>query len=99
MEANLREPIGQDELAAYVNLSRRQLQRLFDKYLLCGPSRYYLKLRVARARELLLGTRMSMADITADCGFVSMSHFSKCYKEHFGYAPSTERQRQHLTEH
>jgi transcriptional regulator GlxA family with amidase domain len=94
MEANLREPIGQDELAAYVDLSRRQLQRLFDKYLLCSPSRYYLKLRLRRARELLLATRMSIADITAECGFISTSNFSKSYKELFGYAPSMERDRQ-----
>jgi len=94
MEANLREPIGQDELAAYVDLSRRQLQRLFDKYLLCSPSRYYLQLRLRRARELLLATRMSIADITEECGFVSTSNFSKSYKELFGYAPSMERDRQ-----
>ncbi len=94
MEANLREPIGQDELAEYVELSRRQLQRLFDKYLLCSPSRYYLKLRLRRARELLLDTRMSIADITAECGFVSTSNFSKSYKELYGYAPSAERDRQ-----
>jgi transcriptional regulator GlxA family with amidase domain len=94
MEANLREPVGQGELAEYVELSRRQLQRLFDKYLLCSPSRYYLKLRLRRARELLLETRMSIVDITAECGFVSTSNFSKSYKELYGYAPSAERDRQ-----
>ena len=53
MEANLKEPISQGDLADYVGLSRRQLQRLFQKYLLCAPSRYYLQLRLHRARELL----------------------------------------------
>ncbi len=93
MEANLREPISQEDLAAYVGLSRRQLQRLFHKYLLCAPSRYYLKLRLSRARELLQQTHLSILEVTADCGFVSTSHFSKSYKEHFGYSPSTERHR------
>lgn len=93
MEANLREPISQEELANYVNLSRRQLQRLFNKYLMCEPSRYYLRLRLLRARDLLLRTSQSILEITAECGFVSTSHFSKSYKAHFGHSPSSERRR------
>lgn len=91
MEANIREPIGQLELASYVDLSRRQLQRLFQKHLLCTPSRYYLQLRLQRARELLHQTDLSLVEISAETGFVSNSHFSKSYKELFGHAPSTER--------
>ena len=91
MEANIREPISQIELADYVDLSRRQLQRLFQKYLLCTPSRYYLQLRLQRARELLLQTDLSLVEIGAQTGFVSSSHFSKSYKELYGYSPSTER--------
>ncbi len=91
MEANIKEPISQVELADYVDLSRRQLQRLFQKYLLCTPSRYYLQLRLQRARELLLQTDMSLVEIAAQTGFVSSSHFSKSYKEFFGHSPSSER--------
>ncbi len=91
MEANIREPISQVELANYVDLSRRQLQRLFQKYLLCTPSRYYLQLRLQRARELLLQTDLGLVEIAAQTGFVSSSHFSKSYKELYGYAPSSER--------
>lgn len=91
MEANIREPISQFDLADYVDLSRRQLQRLFQKYLLCTPSRYYLQLRLQRARELLLQTDLSLVEIAAQTGFVSNSHFSKSYKELYGYSPSGER--------
>lgn len=97
MEANLREPISQEDLASYVGLSRRQLQRLFQKHLSCAPSRYYLTLRLERARELLRQTGMSILEITADCGFVSTSHFSKSYKDRYGYSPSTERRRQSVS--
>lgn len=91
MEANIREPISQEDLALYVGLSRRQLQRLFQRYLLCTPSRYYLRLRLQRSRELLRQTSMSLAEITALTGFVSTSHFSKSYKETYGLSPSAER--------
>lgn len=91
MEANLEEPIGLDELATYVDVSRRQLERLFQKYLHCSPSRYYLKLRLTRARQLLKQTPMSIIEVASACGFVSTPHFSKCYREYFGIPPRDER--------
>lgn len=91
MEANVREPIDQSELADYIGVSQRQLQRLFQKYLLCTPSRYYLQLRLQRARQLLLQTDTGLVEIAAQTGFVSNSHFSKVYREFFGYPPSLER--------
>ncbi|AQT95138.1 GlxA family transcriptional regulator [Pseudomonas azotoformans] len=91
MEANLEEPINLDELAAYVTLSRRQLERMFQKYLHCSPSRYYLRLRLIRARQLLKQTPISIVELAVLCGFVSTPHFSKCYREYFGVPPSDER--------
>ncbi len=91
MEANLEELIDLDELACYVNVSRRQLERLFQKYLHCSPSRYYLKLRLIRARQLLKQTPMSIIEVASVCGFVSTPHFSKCYREFFGIPPRDER--------
>ena len=91
MEANLEEPIELDELATYVSVSRRQLERLFQKYLSCSPSRYYLKLRLIRARQLLKQSPMSIIEVAAVCGFVSTPHFSKCYREYFGIPPRDER--------
>jgi len=91
MEANLDEPINLDELAAYVALSRRQLERMFQKYLHCSPSRYYLRLRLIRARQLLKQTPISIVELAVLCGFVSTPHFSKCYREYFGVPPSDER--------
>ena len=93
MEANIREPIHQSELASYVGVSKRQLQRLFQRYLDSTPSRYYLRIRLARARELLQQTSMNLVEIASLTGFVSSSHFSKSYKEHYGKAPSHERRR------
>jgi AraC-like DNA-binding protein len=91
MEANLEEPIDLDELAVYVAVSRRQLERLFQKYLHCSPSRYYLKLRLIRARQLLKQTPVSIIEVASICGFVSTPHFSKCYREYFGIPPRDER--------
>lgn len=91
MEANLEEPMSLDELAQHVRLSRRQLERLFQKHLSCVPTRYYLELRLAKARQLLLQTSMSIVDVAFASGFVSAPHFSKCYRDFYGIPPRDER--------
>jgi len=93
MEANLEEPMTLDELSHAVVLSRRQLERLFQKYLSCAPTRYYLDLRLHKARQLLLQTGMSVVDVALACGFVSAPHFSKCYRDYYGKPPRDERRR------
>ena len=95
MEANIEEPISLNEITSYIFLSRRQLERLFQKYLQCVPTRYYLALRLERARQLLLQTNMSIVDVALASGFVSPPHFSKCYREYFGVPPRDERRRQY----
>ena len=72
-------------------LSTRQLERLFRKYLNRSPARYYLELRLNKARLLLLQTNMSVIDVALACGFVSASHFSKCYRDFYGKTPRRER--------
>ena len=93
MEANIEEPMALDELSQHIGLSRRQLERLFKKYLNCVPTRYYLQLRLERARQLLVQTSMPIVDTALACGFISAPHFSKCYRLIFGVPPREERRR------
>jgi transcriptional regulator GlxA family with amidase domain len=91
MEQNIEKPLSLEAIAKASGLSRRQIERLFKRDLNCVPKRYYLEMRLKRARELLLQTAMPITDITAACGFQSPPHFSKCYRNQFGYPPSAER--------
>ena len=92
MEENIEKPLSLDRIAKATGLSRRQIERLFKRHLNCVPKRYYLEMRLRRARELLLQTAMPIMDITTACGFQSPPHFSKCYRAQFGHPPSAERQ-------
>ena len=92
MEQNIEKPLSLDEIASATGLSRRQIERLFKRHLNCVPKRYYLQMRLRRARELLLQTSMPIIDITTACGFQSPPHFSRCYRAQFGCPPSAERQ-------
>jgi transcriptional regulator GlxA family with amidase domain len=91
MDANLEEPLEMDQLATYAGRSRRQIERLFREQLGTTPQRYYLELRITEARRLLQHTEMSQVEVLVACGFVSPSHFSKCYSAFFGYRPSREK--------
>lgn len=91
MEANIEEPLSTDDIAYYVGVSRRQLERLFKQYLSTVPSRYYLELRLDRARQLLQQTSKSIVQISLAFGFSSGPHFSSTYRNHFGITPREER--------
>jgi len=93
MEANIEEPLSTDDIANLVGLSRRQLERLFKQYLGSLPSRYYLELRLQKARQLLLETNYSIVQVGLMCGFSSGSHFSTAFGALFGNTPREERQR------
>ncbi len=91
MEEHLEEPLSCTDLAAGIGLSTRHLERLFHKHFSKTPTRYYLEMRLDRARLLLLQTSLSVLGVALACGFVSASHFTKCYRDHFGRTPREER--------
>ena len=91
MEQNIEEPISPSILAQEVGMSTRQLERLFRRYLNRSPKRYYMELRLQKARNLLLQTDMSVINVALACGFASPSHFSKCYRAHYDTTPYRER--------
>jgi transcriptional regulator GlxA family with amidase domain len=91
MRANIEEPLTLPELAQCAAISRRQMERLFQTYLETSPSRHYLEIRLVYARRLLMQSNRSVLDISLASGFVSSSHFSNCFKDCYGVAPSEAR--------
>ncbi|MFS0826188.1 GlxA family transcriptional regulator [Pseudomonas phoenicis] len=91
MSANLEEPLSQDQIATYVGRSKRQIGRLFQHQMSTTPVRYYLELRITESRRLLQHSDLPLLGVAIACGFISASHFSKCYASFFGYSPSKEK--------
>lgn len=91
MEQNIEDPFSPADLAEDVGMSTRQLERLFRRYLNRSPKRYYMELRLQKARNLLMQTDMSVINVALACGFASPSHFSKCYRAHYRTTPYRER--------
>jgi transcriptional regulator GlxA family with amidase domain len=91
METSLDDPMSVEDLAASSGISRRQIERLFERELGRSPNRYYLELRLERAHLLLVSTDLPVVEAAVACGFVSPSHFSKVYREAYGCAPHQTR--------
>ncbi len=93
MESHLEQLRSCEAMADSVGLSLRQLERLFQRHFDTTPGRFYMGLRLERARMLVLQTSLSILEVAAACGFVSASHFARCYREAFGKTPREERTR------
>jgi AraC family transcriptional regulator, glycine betaine-responsive activator len=91
MEAHIENPLSIVDIALRLNSTDRQLQRLFDKALGTSPVRYYLRLRLRRAKLLLAQTHCSATQIALACGFRSSSHFSHSYRLAYGTSPTKDR--------
>ena len=76
--------------AALARITSR-FNRDFKQHLDALPSRYYLELRLNRARRLLQQGSQSILQIGLSCGFSSGPHFSNAYKAHFDKTPRDER--------
>ncbi len=91
MHQNLENPLSPAHLSRLVSLSTRQLERLFRRYVGLSPKRYYVELRLKKARQLLLQTNLQISAVSLACGFSSPSHFAKCYRSLYGATPYRER--------
>jgi len=91
IEANIEQPLTPAELAELVGISKRQLERLFRRYLNTTPARYYLTLRLETARRMLEKSSLKIIDVAIACGFKSAGHFSSRYFSSFGVTPRESR--------
>ena len=91
MERNVEEPLTQSELADYLALSVRQLQRIFKRYIGLTPVRYYRNVRLDRARGLVTQTELPIAEVAALCGFNHAEQFSRAYAQRFELTPTRDR--------
>src|SRR5690242_9036574 len=93
MQERIERPLTLPAIAKQVGLSARQLERLFLRHFETTPLRYYMQLRIERARELLLYSDRPILEIAISAGFTSTSHFAGWYRRVFGIRPSELRGR------
>ncbi|MEP7173067.1 MAG: GlxA family transcriptional regulator [Aestuariivirga sp.] len=92
MESNLEDPMDVSGITQSIGCSRRQIERLFHKYLHCPPMVFYRNLRLDRARRLLLETGLEYREIAIACGFRSYGAFARAYYGRFEKNPRDDRE-------
>lgn len=91
MERCNEQPLSSQALAELVQITPRQLERLFRQHLNATPSSFYLALRLEKARQLLRQSDLSVLEVSLASGFESASHFSRCYRARYARSPNQDR--------
>lgn len=89
---NLCRRVPVSELAAQMNLSPRQLARLFSCHLGISPAAYIERARLDRAKALLKGMGTPIKEVAGAVGYESVHHFSRAFSRHFGLPPGAFRE-------
>jgi AraC family transcriptional regulator len=79
------------EIASAAHISPFHFSRLFKRSTGLTPHQYVIERRVQRAKELLGGTTLPIAEIALLCGFAHQSHLNRHFKRHFGVSPKALR--------
>ena len=88
IEQKLLAPDQLVKLFAALGVGLRQLERRFIADIGITPRDYRIRLRLERARWMIVHTDLSVTDIGLDCGFGTCSHFSRAFSNHFKTSPS-----------
>ncbi|WP_029061419.1 GlxA family transcriptional regulator [Labrenzia sp. DG1229] len=91
MEAHLETVLSIPAISERLQVSQRQLSRLFQQYVHKSPVEYYRDIRLDRARGLVTQTELKFSEIAQASGFNGQVHFSRAYRQRFGLTPTADR--------
>ncbi|MEM7170857.1 MAG: GlxA family transcriptional regulator [Pseudomonadota bacterium] len=91
MEHNVEKPLPLKTIARESGLSLRHMERLFRSHAHETPARFYLNLRLDRARGLITQTELQVLAVAVACGFSSAEHFTRVYRRRFSITPREDR--------
>jgi len=95
LEAALAESLTAGDIAARLGVKPRRLLAVFRARFAQTPVQYLRRVRLQRARALLVATELPVADIAARVGFQYASYFNRSFRREFGVTP-VEFRRHHI---
>jgi transcriptional regulator GlxA family with amidase domain len=98
MEQHIGKRLTLPDLARRLDVSVRQLERLFQAEIGQSPVAYDRQIRMRMTVWLLTSSDRTVADIAASCGFTDASHLNREFKKSFGVRPVAYRETQNREE-
>lgn len=97
LEANLsNSELNNEILAKQANISEVYFRRLFRKQFGITPRQYIINARIAKSKQLLTSGNKKISAVAEECGFVSIYHFCRCFKEKTGMTPTEYMNSNHI---
>ncbi len=87
MEKNYHRELSVEELADVCKLNRSYFSKLFKESMGCPPQEFLIRLRMAKAADMMKGTRQPIGIIAAKCGYPNQLHFSRAFRKRYGVSP------------
>ena len=91
MESNYFYNLNISEFAEIAKMSTATFRREFKDYYKTTPGKWLTTRRLEKATTLLKTTNKTVSEITFDCGFKNLSHFSRIFKEKLKLSPKDYR--------
>lgn len=88
IEEHYLKPYSLKELAYISGRSLSSFRREFESLFHITPAKWIQEKRLNKAKELIVTTQLTIANICYEVGYENVSHFSRLFKSHFGYSPS-----------
>jgi transcriptional regulator GlxA family with amidase domain len=97
MRKNLNNPCLADEVAKFVGMSRSRFFDLYHDQIGTSPHVHWNAMRIEEACNRLRLNKESITSIAMDLGFSNPGNFSRCFREHTGFTPTSYRRCDHAT--
>lgn len=91
LEKSITGPCDVAKIAERCDLTQAQFTRAFQRTTGLSPLKWLRKLRVARAKELLYSSHLTLAQITYECGYADQAHFTRAFAAATGDCPGAWR--------
>lgn len=88
MQDHIEEDLNMPDVAKRLNLSYTTFRRVFKKYVGLSPAKYYISLKLHRAKELLRSTELPIKEISYQLKFKNPEYFSALFKKMVNVNPS-----------
>jgi len=87
MLSNCEKEWASTNMPEMVSLSRSQFYKYYTSFFGVSPMQDLTRARIEMAKNLLINEQLSVTEVSERCGYSSIHHFSRTFKEHTGLSP------------